>query len=44
MGSEVNLTVPDKDRETILDLIIDRENVSINSGKNMPRHPRFAYV
>lgn len=44
MASEVKLTVPDKDRKTILDLNFDWENMSINSGKDMPRHPKFAYV
>ena len=42
--NEQDLTVYDKDRETLLDLILDWKSVYIRVGKEVPLQPRFYYL
>ena len=39
-----DLIVYDKDRETLLDLILDWEAECVKAGKEMPLQPRFYYM
>ena len=44
MDIEQDLTIYDKDKETLLDLILDWEANCINAGKEMSLQPRFYYM